>query len=90
MEVELQRIVRRSQVNAIVRAIQLGQRPRVGELLEHKLEFDDHPRGRAARDWARSSRRDVYQFEVESWQLEEADRLASRNGSSRLNGRNHS
>lgn len=82
LESELRRIVRWSQVNAVVRAIRHGRRPRVGEVLDHTLEFPDHhPNARSARDWAHSRRHDVYQFEVEPWQLEEADRLASGSGS---------
>ena len=67
---EVEFILRRSQVNAVVRSIQEGHRPRVGEVLEHTLE---RPFGSSTRSWTRDPRLDRYEFEVEAWHLAEAE-----------------
>ena len=67
---EVERAVRRSQVDAVMRAIERGHRPRVGELLEHT--FDLSP-ATPRRGWTHNARLTKYEFEVEPWHLAEAE-----------------
>lgn len=74
---EVERLVRRKQVAAVVDAIQQGWRPHAGDVLEHTLE---RPVGSTRQEWGRNPHLDRYAFEVEAWHLAEADRLAAEGG----------
>lgn len=73
---EVENIVRSSEVKAVVRAMRSGNRSRIGQTINYEIEAPSHAAGPFAPRWGLGLRRErPYQFAIEQWHLDEAERM---------------
>jgi hypothetical protein len=71
IDCETERIIRHSEMMAVVRAIQSGTAPRIGDSVDYFIEVPAAP-GRRAFSRPQSKAQKPYRFKVEHWHLDAA------------------
>ncbi len=66
---QVERIVRESEIEAVVRALRTGKTPRIGEMLDYEIERVNQ----------KSNRCRPYRVAVEQWHLDAARRILGPN-----------
>lgn len=77
VEVQVERVIRRSEVMAVVRALRSNAVPRVGDTLDYSIEAPASDQRGCAFAEPRTKRAKPYRFAIEQWHLEAARSLLS-------------
>ena len=78
LSAEVERVVRRSEVIAVVRALRSNGRPRIGDTLDYSIEALEPNQCSGAFAAPRTKPGRPYRFAVEQWHLDAARSLLSR------------
>ena len=75
LRAQVEQTVRRSEIRAVARAIQNGQRPKAGDVLNYTIEGDSHGVFNGVNGAVRKKRIPSYQLTIEDWHLAAAIRM---------------
>jgi len=73
---EVEKVIRRSEVKAVAQALRVGNRPRVGQVIDYVIEPPPHASDRFTMLRGSSVKREKpYRVAIEQWHLDAAERM---------------